>query len=224
MTQEEKLRSYRDALEREEEKQAVLQRKLEEEQQKNGDLETKLERIKGSKIWKMSKPLRDVMHFMMRTKERLGYYGSLKGIARKLNAKMIEKKARRQHGTASFPNAQEAERQKNTVFDRDVTFSILVPLYNTPEKFLRQAIESVISQTYPKWQLCLADGSDEAHATVGKICQEYADKDDRITYQKLSENKGISGNTNACLAMAREIILHCLTMMTCSIRACCMNI
>ena len=203
MTQEEKLRSYRDALEREEEKQTVLQKKLEEEQQKNGDLETKLERIKGSKIWKMSKPLRDVMHFMMRTKERLGYYGSLKGIARKLNAKMIEKKARRQHGTASFPNAQEAERQKNTVFDRDVTFSILVPLYNTPEKFLRQAIESVISQTYPKWQLCLADGSDEAHATVGKICREYADKDDRITYQKLSENKGISGNTNACLAMAR---------------------
>ena len=203
MTQEEKLRSYRDALEREEEKQTVLQKKLEEEQQKNGDLETKLERIKGSKIWKMSKPLRDVMHFMMRTKERLGYYGSLKGIARKLNAKMIEKKARRKHGTASFPNAQEAERQKNTVFDRDVTFSILVPLYNTPEKFLRQAIESVISQTYPKWQLCLADGSDEAHATVGKICQEYADKDDRITYQKLSENKGISGNTNACLAMAR---------------------
>lgn len=203
MTQEEKLRSYRDALEREEEKQAVLQRKLEEEQQKNADLETRLERIKGSKIWKMSKPLRDVMHFMMRTKERLGYYGSLKGIARKLNAKMIEKKARRQHGTASFPNAQEAERQRNTVFDRDVTFSILVPLYNTPEKFLRQAIESVIAQTYPKWQLCLADGSDEAHATVGKICQEYADKDDRITYQKLSENKGISGNTNACLAMAK---------------------
>lgn len=203
MTQEEKLRSYRDALEREEEKQAVLQRKLEEEQQKNADLETRLERIKGSKIWKMSKPLRDVMHFMMRTKERLGYYGSLKGIARKLNAKMIEKKARRQHGTASFPNAQEAERQRNTVFDRDVTFSILVPLYNTPEKFLRQAIESVIAQTYPKWQLCLADGSDEAHASVGKICQEYADKDDRIMYQKLSENKGISGNTNACLAMAR---------------------
>ena len=50
MTQEEKLRSYRDALEREEEKQTVLQKKLEEEQQKNGDLETKLERIKGSKI------------------------------------------------------------------------------------------------------------------------------------------------------------------------------
>ena len=203
MTQEEKLRSYRDALEREEEKQTVLQKKLEEEQQKNADLETKLDRIKGSKIWKMSKPLRDVMHFMMRTKERLGYYGSLKGIARKLNAKMIEKKARRQHGTASFPNAQEAERQRNTVFDRDVTFSILVPLYNTPEKFLRQAIESVIAQTYPKWQLCLADGSDEAHASVGKICQEYADKDDRITYQKLSENKGISGNTNACLALAK---------------------
>lgn len=203
MTQEGKLRNYKDALEREEEKQAVLQKKLEEEQQMNGDLEMKLDRIKGSRLWKMSKPLRDVMHFMMRTKERLGYYGSLKGIARKLNAKMIEKKARRQHGTASFPNAQEAERQRNTVFDRDVTFSILVPLYNTPEKFLRQAIESVIAQTYPKWQLCLADGSDEVHASVGKICQEYADKDDRITYQKLSENKGISGNTNACLAMAR---------------------
>ena len=83
-----------------------------------------------------------------------------------------------------------------------MTFSILVPLYNTPERFLREMIESVTAQTYGKWELCLADGSDDAHAFVGRICQEYRQKDSRIKYQKLAKNEGISGNTNECYKMA----------------------
>ncbi len=77
-----------------------------------------------------------------------------------------------------------------------------MPLYNTPEKFLRQAVESVTAQTYPGWELCLADGSDAEHDEVGQICKEYAAKDARIRYRKLVKNEGISGNTNACLDMA----------------------
>ncbi|MCR5321567.1 MAG: glycosyltransferase family 2 protein, partial [Lachnospiraceae bacterium] len=84
----------------------------------------------------------------------------------------------------------------------DITFSILVPLYNTPEKFLREMIESVTAQTYGKWELCLADGSDEKHPEVGQICEEYIRKDSRIKYQKLLKNEGISGNTNECYKMA----------------------
>ena len=83
-----------------------------------------------------------------------------------------------------------------------MTFSILVPLYNTPERFLREMIESVTAQTYGKWELCLADGSDDAHDFVGRICQEYRQKDSRIKYQKLAKNEGISGNTNECYKMA----------------------
>ena len=41
--------------------------------------------------------------------------------------------------------------------------SICVPLYNTPQKYLRQLLDSVLGQTCPNWQLCLADASDAAH-------------------------------------------------------------
>lgn len=214
MTQEEALRFYKDAYEREKKKSHVLAGKLADAENKSAELEGKLNRIKGSIFWRISKPLRSLVHWMQRTKERLGYYGSIKGIARKINAKMIERKARIQHGTASFPNAEEAGRQRKTKFDREIKFSILVPLYNTPEKFLRQAIESVIAQTYENWELCLADGSDAEHGDVERICKEYVEQDkkylqqshmniySRIVYKKLPKNEGISGNTNACFAMA----------------------
>lgn len=63
-------------------------------------------------------------------------------------------------------------------------------------------IRSVLGQTYPNWELCLADGSDTEHVDVQKICKSYALKDIRIRYQKLARNMGISCNTNACLDMA----------------------
>ena len=88
------------------------------------------------------------------------------------------------------------------MFPKDITFSILVPLYNTPEKFLREMIDSVQAQTYGKWELCLADGSDDAHPEVGRICQEYMQNDSRIKYKKIEKNLGISGNTNVCFGMA----------------------
>lgn len=92
--------------------------------------------------------------------------------------------------------------QRDYIFSRDILFSITVPLYNTPETFLREMIDSVISQTYSGWELCLADGSDSDHAEVGRICSEYCGRDSRIRYKKLEKNLGISENTNACLDMA----------------------
>lgn len=223
MTKEEALRFYMEAYAREKEKGCVLEGKLAGLTNKNAELEGRLNRIKESAFWRMSAPFRSIVHWFRRTKERIGYYGSIKGVARKVRAKMIEKKARRQHGTASFPNAGEAERQRKEKFDRQIKFSILMPLYNTPDRYLRQAIESVMAQTYPNWELCLADGSDAEHKYVEDICRSYIEKDrqflkehpnlllgtaegkrqkERIRYRKLDGNKGISGNTNACLALA----------------------
>lgn len=213
MTEAEALRYYKESYKRERRRGQRLRRKLAEAEKKKEMTQRKLDRIKGSFLWRASKPLRMLFHKLVRAKERLGYYGSLKGIARKINAKMIERQARAQHGTASFPEIEEAARQRLHKFDRDVKFSILMPLYNTPEHFLRQAIESVIDQTCENWELCLADGSDEEHAYVEQVCREYMDKDKqylrprsslycRILYKKLPKNEGISGNTNACLSMA----------------------
>ena len=50
-------------------------------------------------------------------------------------------------------------------------------------------IDSVISQTYKDWELCLADGSDAEHEYVGNICLEYAKGDKRIIYKKLEKNE-----------------------------------
>ena len=97
---------------------------------------------------------------------------------------------------------EEMQRQREYKFSQNIKFSVLVPLYNTDEQFLREMIESVQYQTYQNWELCLADGSDEEHDEVGKICKEYAEQDKRILYKKLTENKGISDNTNACMDMA----------------------
>ncbi len=75
--------------------------------------------------------------------------------------------------------------------------SIVVPLYNTPANYYKQMVDCVLAQTYPNWQLCLADGS-----TDGADRQKPLPKDDRIRYQKLEQNLGISGNSNAALSLA----------------------
>lgn len=193
---------YQDLYEREKEKNEQLAYRLSASQREVEDLTRKLDKIKGSIFWKLARPARVVINYCIATKNRILCHGNPKGIAHKLLSKYREKKAIRIHGTGSFPSVAEREKEETTVFPKDVTFSILVPLYNTPERFLREMIESVTAQTYGKWELCLADGSDDAHDFVGRICQEYRQKDSRIKYQKLAKNEGISGNTNECYKMA----------------------
>lgn len=193
---------YQDLYEREKEKNEQLAYRLSASQREVEDLTRKLDKIKGSIFWKLAKPARVVINYCIATKNRILCHGNPKGIAHKILSKYREKKAIRIHGTGSFPSAAERKKEETTVFPKDVTFSILVPLYNTPERFLREMIESVTAQTYGKWELCLADGSDDAHDFVGRICQEYRQKDSRIKYQKLAKNEGISGNTNECYKMA----------------------
>lgn len=84
----------------------------------------------------------------------------------------------------------------------DIKFSILVPLYNTDKKLLREMIESVITQTYGNWELCLADASDGDHGYVETVSKEYVVKDSRVKYVRLEKNLGISGNTNECRKIA----------------------
>ena len=100
----------------------------------------------------------------------------------------------------ALPTEEELEAQKKRNYVKDITFSIVVPTYHTPDLFLRQMIESVLGQTFCRVELVLADGSSDD--SVEKIVAEYADKDARVKYQRLSENKGISENTNEGLKIA----------------------
>ena len=81
------------------------------------------------------------------------------------------------------------------------TISILTPLYNTPEPYLREFLDSFVDQTAPNGQLCLADASDAEHNAVKRIVEEYQAKNQRIVYKKI-ENKGIAANTNAAASLA----------------------
>ncbi len=80
------------------------------------------------------------------------------------------------------------------------TISIIVPAYNTPDKYLLPLIESVRAQLYSKWQLCVADGSpDKARASaIAAACAV----DERIVYKRLGKNHGIVGNTNEAINIA----------------------
>ena len=193
---------YKDAYEKEHMKNAMLAERIALLEEKNDLLEFKLNRIKTNPLWVHTKALRKVMHAGIRQVNRVKNCGGLKGIAAKIDYKKREMDARKQFGTLSFPSPQERKRQKEAVFSRMVKISILVPLYNTPKDFLKEMLQSVLEQTYEGWELCLADGSDEAHDYVGRICKELAGKDKRIVYRKLEKNLGISGNTNACMELA----------------------
>lgn len=96
------------------------------------------------------------------------------------------------------PNEEELENQRNYKFEYEPKISIIVPMYNTKEKYLQELIYSVINQTYTKWELCLADGSSEKKDYVEKLVSI----DKRIKYKFLNENKGISENSNEALKLA----------------------
>ena len=195
-------KNYQEAYEKEHIKTADLAERVAVLEAKNEELNFKLSRIKNNPLWKASAPLRRGMHFVIRQRDRLKNCGSIRGVLAKLDYKKIERKAMARYGTESFPDEARAKEERETVFDRMIKISILVPLYNTPEPFLRDMITSVLNQTYQNWELCLADGSNAEHGEVGRICREYLEKDSRIVYQKLLKNEGISGNTNECLKLA----------------------
>ncbi len=202
MDNQELQNDYKKLYEAEREKIEVLLSKIEESEKEIEELRFKLDRIKNSFAWKLSVPLRKGLHFYEKTRDRLTRYGSIPGLMRKVRSKIQERKNMKRHGTASFPTPEEAKAQRETVFEHKVKFSILVPLYNTPEKFLTDMLDSVKNQTYENWELCLADGSDHEHAYVGEICAKYKAEDSRIVYHVLDHNYGISGNTNECLKLA----------------------
>ncbi len=93
------------------------------------------------------------------------------------------------------------EKQRNTRFEYEPLISIVIPLYNTPLKYLKELIASLQNQTYQNLEICLSDGSTED--TAERFIEKAAAKDSRIIYKRLEKNLGISGNTNAALDMAK---------------------
>lgn len=116
---------------------------------------------------------------------------------------VIKSKCRHTKPHCSFSITEKCRREQESFeFNETPKISILVPLYNTPIKFLNEMISSAQAQTYKNWELCLADGSDDEHLDVQQAVLKKQESDKRILYKKLEKNLGISNNTNACIEMA----------------------
>ena len=96
---------------------------------------------------------------------------------------------------------EELEKQKKKVFAYAPKISILVPVYNTPQVFLKQMIQSVRKQTYANWELCIANANPD-NEEVKQILEICTKKDDRIKVVNVPENEGIAQNTNRALDIA----------------------
>ena len=87
------------------------------------------------------------------------------------------------------------------VLPRLPTISVLVPVHDTPERYLRAALESVLEQLYPYWELCIADDA-STEPRVRAIIAEYAMRDGRVKPVLRDRNGGISEASNSALALA----------------------
>lgn len=102
------------------------------------------------------------------------------------------------------------QRESAADFAMQPTFSIVIPVYATPEKFLRRMLDSIRAQTYPTFEVCLVDATPYAKIqhdpaqgrTPQEVLAEYAAADSRFRYATLTENLGIAENTNAAIRMA----------------------
>ena len=86
-------------------------------------------------------------------------------------------------------------------FSAKPLISILMPVFNTPERFLREAIDSVLAQTYENWELCIADDA-SAEPAVNRVLAEYKARDRRIKVVHRTQNGHISRASNSALELA----------------------
>jgi GT2 family glycosyltransferase len=134
---------------------------------------------------------------------------------------------------AAFDTLSDQDRQAIKMHIQQLTMtpliSVIMPVYNTTEKYLRHAIESVRTQLYPHWELCIADdASSQPH--VKKILNEYRTRDPRIKVVFRQTNGHISAASNSALKIAQgefaalldhddELAEHALYMMAAEINA-----
>lgn len=79
--------------------------------------------------------------------------------------------------------------------------SIIVPVYNPPEDYLRECLDSLINQSLKEIEIILIDNN--SRGISPKILQQYANKDERIVLFRFEENQGASGAVNQGIKLAR---------------------
>lgn len=120
-------------------------------------------------------------------------------MARLPSRRTYAKWARAQDAILSANRQRILERQ--AALQLQARISILMPVYNTPEKWLREALDSVLAQLYWNWELCVADDASTA-PHVRATLESYRARDPRIKIEYRPNNGHISAATNSALALA----------------------
>ena len=173
------------------------------------ELEKTLNSVVNSTFWKLTWPMRYVVskaRQLWQTFPLFVFFATLRQVG--VSGMAAQAKAKRMYAKLFPGQAMRADRfatpellvKQAANQPAGPKISIVVPLYNTPQQFLVELLDSVQNQTYQNWELCMVDaGQDE---TVGQTVLARAQEDPRIRYQKLDKNDGIAGNTNQGFALA----------------------
>lgn len=151
----------------------------------------------GKRILKISN-IRKTLHYLKKNGVKHAYYAARERIEEERKTQYIYMKPAQ--------NVLAVQREEAKQFPYKL--SLVVPAYETKEEFLRELVESVLRQSFENWELVIADAS--SSDTVEKIAAEYIEKErvqkteehGRIRYMRLTENNGISANTNAGIETA----------------------
>lgn len=165
--------------------------------------------IVSSRFWRMTKPLRLLANALkkigiVRYTGKTVLYWKRNGF-RKTTIRIKQKLIKENTNSCSFHKKFNIEHVEETIL-----FSIVIPLYNTDINCLKQLLDSIVNQTYSKWELHLGDASTENTDAIKDLCMEYKSRDHRINYFSIKQNKGIAENTNECIKNAvGEYIVLC---------------
>lgn len=92
--------------------------------------------------------------------------------------------------------------------EQTVLLSIVIPFFNTPEKYLKPLLDSIRAQSYQNWELIMADASTDP--TRMEAIEEASKSDKRLKYYRLEKNDGISANTNEAIKYVKgEYVIFC---------------
>lgn len=107
------------------------------------------------------------------------------------------------------PSERDFKDQRAQKFLQNPLFSIVVPLYKTPKKYLKLLIDSVLKQTYTNWELILSDGSGK-DSYLKDYLKKITTKDTRIKYINNEKELMISENTNVALKnISGDFVVFC---------------
>lgn len=164
-------------------------------QQRVRDLERRIEAMESSLSWRITAPLRKIGSWLA---QRTGMLVAGREVDRTADAVYAE--WIREYDTQTEEDRVAIRRQIASLSYTPL-ISIVMPVYNPPPELLQKAVESVLGQLYPRWELCIADDA-STDPRVREVLEIYRAQDERIRVVYREKNGHISASSNSALALA----------------------